>query len=60
MAYFVKGIPKLQKPVSTLGKVNQSLQQQQKVRMMEKQQKQQLLLQAANMRLRQEQADKQM
>jgi hypothetical protein len=60
MAYFVKGIPKLQKPVSTLGQLNQSLQQQQKVQMMEKQQKQQLLLQAANMRLRQEQADKQM
>ena len=60
MAYFVKGIPKLQKPVSALGQLNQSLQQQQKVQMMEKQRKQQLLLQAANMRLRQEQADKQL
>jgi len=60
MAYFVKGIPQLQKPVSTLGQLNQSLQQQQKIQMMEKQRKQQLLLQAANLKMRQQQADQQL
>jgi len=60
MAYFVRGLPQLQKPTSTLGQLNASLQAQQKLRFAEKQQKQQMLLQAANMKLRQEQADKQL
>ena len=57
MAYFVKGNPTISKPKSLLGAANDAMSNAQKMRLMEKQQRQEAMLKAADMKFKQEQAD---
>lgn len=56
MAYFVKGNPAIPKPTSLLGASNKAMSEAQKMRMVEKQQRQRVLLEAAKMKMSQEMA----
>ena len=56
MAYFVKGNPAIPKPTSLLGASNKAMSEAQKMRMVEKQQRQRMLLEAAKMKMSQEMA----